>query len=207
MHVRDLMTREVCSCRPEDTLAQAARLMWEHDCGIVPVTDGLGVLCGVVTDRDACMAAWTRGQRLTDITVQSAMATKVVSCRPEDTLAAAEQALAGSRVRRLPVVDEAGRLLGILSSADLLRAAGSRNDATPLLRALATVSGAAAAPAVAEAKPKAASREVPATVALPRPEEAKAAAKAAEKSAAPMAPASGSAKAGKSGKAKGKGRK
>jgi len=79
MKAEKIMTREVASCRPDDTLNDAARIMWERDCGFVPVTaeDSGGRVVGIVTDRDLCMAAYTRGQRLADIRVGEVMSTGV----------------------------------------------------------------------------------------------------------------------------------
>ncbi|MBA3541520.1 MAG: CBS domain-containing protein, partial [Deltaproteobacteria bacterium] len=59
-----MMTRSVHTCQPTDTLAAAAKLMWEHDIGALPVVDQVGHVVGMITDRDACMAAYTRGDAL-----------------------------------------------------------------------------------------------------------------------------------------------
>ena len=73
MKIQNLMTRDVRTCRREDVLVEAARIMWENDCGSVPVVDAQRHVVGMITDRDICMAAYTRGQRLADMTVESAM--------------------------------------------------------------------------------------------------------------------------------------
>jgi len=124
MKVEDVMTREVAECRPEDTCSFAAKIMWERDCGCVPVVDASGCVCGVITDRDICMAAYTRGRPLHEIAVQSAMSKDPQSVRPEDSIEHAQELMRRSRVRRIPVLDE-GHLAGMLSIGDLLRQTSS----------------------------------------------------------------------------------
>lgn len=123
MRIEQLMAKQVVRCRPDETLHQAARLMWERDCGFVPVVDGADRIVGVVTDRDACMAAYTRGQPLAEIRVGEVMSTRVRACKPGDDLAVAEEAMCEERVHRLPVVDDADQLLGVISLSDLAREA------------------------------------------------------------------------------------
>ena len=123
MQVRGLMTCEVRTCRPEETLNEAARAMWEGDCGCVPVVDDSGRVVGMLTDRDVCMAAYTQGKPLAAIPVAAAMAKQVVSCHPDDELASAQRSMQKARVRRLPVVNAQDRLTGILSLNDLVRQA------------------------------------------------------------------------------------
>jgi len=84
MKVRDLMAYEVAACRPTDSLNIAAHLMWEYDCGCVPVVDRENVVVGIVTDRDICMGAYTQGRSLHVISVQEVMGRPVISCEPDD---------------------------------------------------------------------------------------------------------------------------
>jgi len=121
MKVEQLMSREVGTCHPDDTLNDAARVMWECDCGGVPVVaaDGTRRVVGMLTDRDVCMAAYFQGRGLGQIRVSETMSTCVHACRPGDALREAEALMRSAQVHRLPVVDEAGALLGILSLADL----------------------------------------------------------------------------------------
>jgi CBS-domain-containing membrane protein len=120
MLVEDLMTREVESCRPTDTLADAAAVMWRRDCGAVPVLDDDGGVAGVITDRDICMALATRHAYASDLRVEEVMARDVVSCTPEDDAEEALEVMRQRQLRRLPVLDSHGRLVGILSVADVL---------------------------------------------------------------------------------------
>jgi CBS domain-containing protein len=123
MHVRNLMTQNPQCCRAEEMTDAAARVMWETDCGVVPIVDERERVVGVITDRDICMAAYTRGEPLSRIPIASAMARQVISCRASDPVEVAEKAMREGRVRRLPVVDDDGRLVGVLSLNDLAREA------------------------------------------------------------------------------------
>ena len=125
MLVENLMTRKTHACQPDDSLALAAQLMWEHDCGCVPVCAGGGAprVVGVITDRDICMDALFRGKALQDLRVSEAMSRSVTTCRPSDSLAQTERIMREARVRRLPVVNGEGALLGMVCLADLAREA------------------------------------------------------------------------------------
>ncbi len=123
MKVSELMTREVKTCTANDSLNDAARAMWDNDCGCVPILGDDSRLIGLVTDRDVCMAAYTQGRKLSDIQVTSSMSTNLFTCRESDDLTHAEAIMRDEKVRRLPVVDAHGRLVGILSLNDLARKA------------------------------------------------------------------------------------
>jgi CBS domain-containing protein len=124
IRVDQLMTHPVVTCRTGDNLNTVASLMWDHDCGVVPVVDDKGQLAGIVTDRDVCMAAYTQGRRLCEVPVDTAMTRAVVSVRPDDDLARAEALMEAHQVRRLPVVNGEGHPVGLLSLNDLARDAG-----------------------------------------------------------------------------------
>ena len=125
MNVAEIMSREI-GCVTADAYANdGARVMWECDCGIVPVVDSNEAkrLVGVITDRDICMAAYTQGKALCEIPVRSAMSTEVLTCSPEDPVSIAEDRMRSAQIRRLPVSDAAGRLVGMISLADIAREA------------------------------------------------------------------------------------
>jgi len=134
--VKELMVRDVRTCQADDDLNRPAQIMWETDCGTVPVVDAAGIVKGMITDRDICMAAYTKGRCLDAIHVRSTMAREIAACSPEDTLEAALATMRKARVRRLPVTERNGRLVGILSLNDLAREAsrevesGGRNPIT-----------------------------------------------------------------------------
>jgi CBS domain-containing protein len=122
MHIKELMTHPAVTCSTGDHLDVPARLMWEYDCGLVPVVNDEGRLAGVVTDRDICMAAYTQGQPLHAIPVTTAMASKVLAGHADDAIEDAERLMRDAQIRRLPIVDEAGRPEGVLSLNDIARA-------------------------------------------------------------------------------------
>jgi CBS domain-containing protein len=124
MKVKDLMTTDLKTCSPETTVAAAANLMWEGDCGILPVVDD-AELVGVVTDRDMYIALATRNTRASRLRVGAVATTKVATCVPEDDVQTALATMRQARVRRLPVVGFGNTVVGILSLNDILLAAGA----------------------------------------------------------------------------------
>ena len=137
MVISELMSRHVATCRAEDRLDVPARLMWDLDIGCVPVVDDRGHVVGILTDRDVCMATYTQGKAPQHILVREAMAHEVYSCLPDDNLAEVEEIMRRRRVRRVPVVDLDGRLVGLISLNDLARESARQQtrvqkDLTPL---------------------------------------------------------------------------
>jgi len=125
MKVEDLMTQQVTACDPNDSLARAAALLWESDCGLLPVCnhDGINRLIGVITDRDICMSALFNGKPLHELRVGDTMSRVLQVCQRSDALADIELQLKKNRLRRLPVIDHDGALVGIITLTDLAREA------------------------------------------------------------------------------------
>ena len=123
MKVKDIMTTDIKTCTPDTTLAEAAHMMWDGDCGILPVADD-GGLVGVVTDRDMFIALATQDARASQVRVGAVATRMLVTCTPEDDVHAALATMKQARVRRLPVVGFGGAVLGMLSMNDILLAAG-----------------------------------------------------------------------------------
>jgi len=121
--IQQFMSAPVAVCHRSAKLSEAAQLMWEQDCGAVPVVDDQGTAVALLTDRDICMAAYTQGKPLGEIEVSSAMSQWLVACHPEDSIELAEQLMSKHQVHRLPVVNKEGQPVGILSLSDLTRAA------------------------------------------------------------------------------------
>lgn len=121
MRVERIMSHDVTTCVPHDSLDHAASKMWNSDCGCLPVmaTDGSRRVIGIITDRDICMAALFQGKALRDIRVEDAMAKKVLTCRASDDIAEAQRLMQNEQIRRLPVVGNDGELVGIVSMADI----------------------------------------------------------------------------------------
>ena len=123
MKVKDVMTTNVSTCFMSDSLAKAAQLMWDHDCGCVPVLNEHGRVVGMLTDRDICMAVFFQGTPLDQIRISGVMSKQLFVCTSDDDLAAAEKIMSDKKVRRLPVLDKQGRLVGLLSLSDIARRA------------------------------------------------------------------------------------
>lgn len=123
MHIREVMSHPAVTCPLDSTADAPARLMWEYDCGVIPLVDQDGRLAGVITDRDLCMAALTQNKPLAEIRSSSAMARKVVSCHADDSIETVELLMRDSQIRRVPVIDNEGRPIGVFSMNDLARLA------------------------------------------------------------------------------------
>ena len=132
MKVKDLMTTDVKRCTPETNLAAAAKIMWEGDCVAVPVTDERDHVVGVITDRDIGIAAATRPRSEGEIPVKEVLSKAVYTCAPSDDVRAALETMKTRKVRRLPVVEQSGRLVGIVSIHDIAQQSRTRSgDVSP----------------------------------------------------------------------------
>ena len=123
MDIWQLMSRDVFTCRVHDDLAIAARIMWDHDIGGLPVLDEHARIVGMITDRDICMAAYTRGERLEALLVLDAMSERPITCGEDANLSEVEALMCEHQIHRVPVVDDGGRMVGIVSINDVVRAA------------------------------------------------------------------------------------
>lgn len=123
MRVRDVMTKPVNTCKAADPLDAPARIMRDQGCGCVVVVDEQGRAVSMVTDRDIFLCALETMRSLHLSKVSEAMSPSVATCRPDDTVAAAEAIMGSRHVRRVPVVDEQGKPVGLLSLDDLAWAA------------------------------------------------------------------------------------
>lgn len=129
MNVQEVMTKTVWTCRADEAMSTAARLMWEHDIGAVPVLDSEGKLVGIVTDRDLCMGAYFTGEPLTAVPVEHAMSKVVFRTEPAQAIDEVEELMRSKQIRRLPVV-EGDKLVGMISLGDLARATQTRKAVT-----------------------------------------------------------------------------
>lgn len=121
MKAIDLMSSPVFTCRADDSCEVPAGHMWNRDCGCVVVTNDDGTVAGIVTDRDLCMACWTTGRSLHSIPVRDVMSSPVRAVRDADPLMDIVATMAQEQVNRVPVIDEKGVLVGLISTADVLR--------------------------------------------------------------------------------------
>jgi CBS domain-containing protein len=122
MRVSDIMTREVATVRMDEKASSAARLMWDCDCGALPVLDETARAVAIITDRDICMATLFQDRPPSQFPVSLAMSRDLHFCLPEHDVTTAEQRMRVQQIRRLPVLDADRRLLGIVSLADIVRA-------------------------------------------------------------------------------------
>lgn len=151
MKVSDLMVSPVLTCKDSDPLGEAARLMWEHDIGFVPVLSAAdGKLAGVITDRDGFIAAYFQGKPLWEIPVRSAMSARIATCPPDAGIEEAERLMREYQVHRLPVTGEDGTLLGVVSINDFARQALSDADEEQEEKVAATL-GAISQPRIPDA--------------------------------------------------------
>ena len=126
MLVKNLMTSNPRVCTRSTNLAEAAALMLDGDCGILPVVDGEGKLVGVVTDRDLYIALATRNTLASQVTVGDVARRTVYTCGPDDDVQSALATMKQHHVRRLPVEGFGGTVAGIISMNDILLAAGKK---------------------------------------------------------------------------------
>ena len=124
MNVEEIMTTDVVACRPADSLRRAAQIMWEADVSCTPVVERGGRrLVGMLTDRDICTEAVARWRSIDEVEVEAIMRRKVRWCWPDDSVESAEAIMRAYGVRRLPVIDPAGELIGLVSLSDIARQA------------------------------------------------------------------------------------
>jgi CBS domain-containing protein len=123
MKVKDVFRSQVKSCTPLTSLEAVGRIMWESDCGAVPVVDSEGKAIGILTDRDLAMAMAAKNRGSSQILVRELTSGELFSCVLEDDVTDAIKKMRLHRVRRLPVIDAQGQLAGLLSLKDLALAA------------------------------------------------------------------------------------
>lgn len=119
MKAQELMTSKVHSVGSWQSLNDAARLMWEHNCGSVPVLDENNKVVGMVTDRDIAMAAYLNGNRLEAIPVSVAQSKQIICCKPSDSINDVQHMMQTYQMHRIPVVGKKGELAGIVSLNDI----------------------------------------------------------------------------------------
>jgi CBS domain-containing protein len=133
MKVFEVMTIDVGYCHPEDNLTRAAQIMWEKDCGIVPVVTADKHIVGVITDRDIAIAAATRNRRTASIKAGEMRFAAVHTCAPEDDVKDALRKMRKYKIRRLCVKGQDKDLHGIISLSDILLKAGEKKSVRKLI--------------------------------------------------------------------------
>ena len=118
--IRDIMTSNPSTVEPDKTVVDAARIMKQEDAGVVPVTEN-GRLTGMVTDRDIAIRVVGEGRDPQSTPVREVASKDLVTVDPQQDLDEALRLMAQHQVRRLPVVEEDGRLVGVVAQADVAR--------------------------------------------------------------------------------------
>jgi CBS domain-containing protein len=118
---RDIMTKDPVFCQASDSAAIAAKLMKTHNIGVLPVVGSLhaGKLVGIVTDRDLAIKVVAAGRDPKATTVHEVMSRPVVTCSPDDGYEKALDLMERHRIKRIPEVDKSGRVVGMISQADV----------------------------------------------------------------------------------------
>lgn len=124
MKVSEVMTAQVATAQPSTSIRAVGRMMSQVDSGVIPITEDNKVV-GVVTDRDIVLRAVAEGSDL-DAAVSTIMSGEVQSCTEEDTVADAVGKMSNLKIRRLVVLNEAGRLSGIVSLGDISKDYGAK---------------------------------------------------------------------------------
>jgi CBS domain-containing protein len=134
MKIQEIMSADPSTVTPDTPITEAARLMKEHNIGMLPVveTEGSRRLVGVVTDRDITIRHVAEGH-LSDCPVREAMTDNVSTCKPDENVDKVMNLMAQEQVRRIPIVDERGDLVGIVSQADIVLEAGDGKKAEQTL--------------------------------------------------------------------------
>jgi CBS domain-containing protein len=128
MKVQDIMTGEPRSLTPESTAREAAQLMKEMDAGVVPIVESASSrkLVGVVTDRDLAIRLVAEGRDASCPISEVMSAGSLATCGPTDDVDRVMETMSREQVRRIPIVDERGSLVGIVAQADIVRKADDK---------------------------------------------------------------------------------
>lgn len=134
MNVLDIMTKSPAVCDPETRLTDVARMMVEHDCGAVPVVTSQSspTPVGIITDRDIIVRIVAEGRSPAEHVAGDAMSKSVATVHGSDSLQTALQVMQDNQVRRVPVINEQGHVIGILAQADIALNASSDQTAEVL---------------------------------------------------------------------------
>lgn len=130
MKIQDIMSAEPTTVTPDTPITEAARMMKDHNIGMLPVVEGEGSrrLVGVVTDRDITIRHVAEGH-LNDCPVREAMTDNVSTCKPDENVERVMTLMAEEQVRRIPIVDERGNLVGVVAQADIVLESGENAKA------------------------------------------------------------------------------
>lgn len=139
----EVMTENPSCCLPDDMATEAAKLMKSGNIGSVPVIENRQTrkLIGIVTDRDLALKIVAEGREARSTNVGAVMTGKVVTCRAEDDLQVALDAMAEHQLRRIPVVDNDNRILGIIAQADVATRANQPEKTAEMVKEISQANG------------------------------------------------------------------
>lgn len=130
------MTKEVIYCNPDNNLAEVGAVMWQHNCGALPVIDNYNNVVSMITDRDICIALTTRNKPASEIKVSEVMSKEFHACRIGDGVEDAIKLMQKAKVRRIPVLDMNKQLKGIITLSDIAMRCEEDGSAAIILKSL-----------------------------------------------------------------------
>ena len=132
----DVMTKDPVACVPDDTASKAAQLMRDLDVGSIPVIESsqTNKLIGIITDRDLAIQVVADDRHAGSVKVGDVMTQEVITCRTDDNIQMAVEAMAQNQLRRIPVVDSNQKLTGIISQADVATRVNQSDETGEMVR-------------------------------------------------------------------------
>jgi len=131
MKCSEIMTKNPKMCTPDDNVSIAIGLMWDYDCGSIPVVKDMDSkeLVGIVTDRDIAMHVVKHAfAHPCEVSVGDCMSKNVISCFPEDPIESAMKAMELNQIHRIPIIDQNNSCIGLVSMSDLVKYLEGMND-------------------------------------------------------------------------------
>ncbi len=140
MKVKKIMTKDVGTCHASESLAKAVSIMWQRDCGIVPVVSDSNSVMGMITDRDVAIAITSRNRPANEVLIDEVIKGQTISCAPDDSVQRVLKKMRKHKIKRLPVVKKTGELVGMVSIADVLNAKRNKAIQRQLIKTLESIS-------------------------------------------------------------------
>ena len=135
MTCAEVMTPSPTCCQPSQTAVEAAELMQREDVGLVPVVSK-NKLIGVLTDRDIALKVVAAGRDPRSTAVSEVMTSDLACCQPDETIEAVMELMASRQIRRIPIVDSAGAIVGIVAQADIATRTDNPSETGQVVQAI-----------------------------------------------------------------------